>query len=216
VVISGSFWTLARTAAFLGRRAATRKRRARNGATRKTLPSLLFFTDPDRTPDPEAIARRLPRGAAVVFRAFGAADAPARGARLKAIARQRGLILLIGADAGLAARRGADGVHLPERLAHRARWLKAAHPHWIVTAAAHSAAAARWALAAGADAVVVSAVFPSRSPSAGPPLGAIRLAILVRRVKGPVYALGGVDNKKARLLKDTGLIGLAAVDAFRT
>jgi thiamine-phosphate pyrophosphorylase len=64
--------------------------------------------------------------------------------------------------------------------------------------------------------VVVSAAFPSRSPSAGPPLGAIRLAILVRRVKGPIYVLGGVDNKKARLLKDTGLVGLAAVDAFRT
>jgi hypothetical protein len=36
------------------------------------------------------------------------------------------------------------------------------------------------------------------------------------RAAGPVYALGGVDNKKARLLKDTGLVGLAAVDAFRT
>jgi thiamine-phosphate pyrophosphorylase len=179
------------------------------------LPSLLFFTDPDRTPDPEAIAAKLPRGAAVVFRAFGAADALERGARLKAIARDRSLILLIGADADLAARLGADGVHLPERLAHRARRLKAAHPGWIVTAAAHSTLAARRALAAGADAVVVSAIFPSRSASAGRPMGAIQLAILVRTVKGPVYALGGIDNKKARLLKDTGLVGLAAVDGFR-
>jgi thiamine-phosphate pyrophosphorylase len=47
-------------------------------------------------------------------------------------------------------------------------------------------------------------------------MGPVRLAILVRRVRGPVYALGGVDNKKARLLKDAGLVGLAAVDAFRT
>jgi thiamine-phosphate pyrophosphorylase len=45
-------------------------------------------------------------------------------------------------------------------------------------------------------------------------MGALRLAVLVRRVKGPVYGLGGVDNKKARLLKDTGLVGLAAVEAF--
>ena len=107
-------------------------------------------------------------------------------------------------------------MHLPERLAHRARRLKAAHPRWIVTAAAHSAGAARRALDAGADAVVVSTVFPSRSASAGAPLGTTRLAILVRRVRGPAYALGGIDNKKARLLKDTGLVGLAAVDAFRT
>lgn len=197
---------MARTAAFLGRR----------GGARKGLPSLLFFTDPDRTPDPEAVARRLPRGAAVVFRAFGAPDAEARGARLKAIARDRGLTLLIGADWRLAARLGADGVHLPERLAHRARRLKAAHPRWIVTAAAHSAGAAHRALAAGADAVVVSAVFPSRSASAGAPMGPVRLAILARRVRRPVYALGGIDSKKARLLKDAGLVGLAAVDAFRT
>ena len=152
----------------------------------------------------------------MVFRAFGAADAAARGARLARISRQGGLKLLVGADAGLAVKLGADGVHLPERLAHRARRLKAAHPAWIVTAAAHSAAGARRALAFGADAVVVSAVFASASPSAGAPIGPIRLAILVRRAGGPVYALGGVDNKKARLLKDTGLIGLAAVDAFRT
>ena len=177
---------------------------------------MLFFTDPARTPDPEALARRLPRGAAVVFRAFGAADAAARGARLMAIARRRGLIVLVGADAGLAARLGAHGVHLPERLAHRARRLKAAHPSWMITAAAHSPLAARRGLAAGADAVVVSTVFASRSASAAAPMGPIRLAILVRRARGPVYGLGGIDMKKARLLKDTGLVGLAAVDAFRT
>ena len=183
---------------------------------RKGLPTLLFFTDPARTPDPERTARRLAPGAAVVFRAFGAADAEAQGARLLAIARERRLKLLIGADADLAARLGADGVHLPERLAHRARRLKAAHPDWLVTAAAHSPRAARRALLAGADAVVVSAVFPSRSASAGSPMGPIRLAILTRRLEGPIYALGGVDNKTARRLKDAGLIGLAAVDAFRT
>lgn len=197
---------MARTAAFLGRRSGGRK----------ALPALLFFTDPQRTPDPEAIARRLPAGAAVVFRAFGAADAEARGARLAAIARARKLILLIGADAALAQRLGAHGVHLPERLAQRARRLKAAHPGWIVTAAAHSPAAARRALACGADAAVVSSAFASRSPSAGKPLGPLRLAILVRRAGGPVYALGGIDNEKARLLKDTGLAGLAAVDGLRT
>ena len=180
------------------------------------MPGLLFFTDPVRTPEPEAVAARLPRGAAVVFRPFGAPDAAERGARLKAVALKGGLRLLVGADERLAIALGADGVHLPERLAHRARRLKAAHPGWIVTAAAHSESAARRALALGADAAVVSTVFASRSASAGRPMGAVRLAGLVRRVDGPVYGLGGIDNKKARLLKDTGLIGLAAVDGFGT
>ena len=39
------------------------------------LPPLLFFTDPERTPRPWETAARLPAGAAVVFRAFGRADA---------------------------------------------------------------------------------------------------------------------------------------------
>jgi thiamine-phosphate pyrophosphorylase len=203
---TAGFWSLARTAALLRPRADAWK----------GLPRLLFFTDPARTPDPEAVARTLPRGAAIVFRAFGAPDAEARGLRLRKIARERGLVLLVGADEALAHRLEVDGLHLPERMTHRAVWLKAAHPAWIVTAAAHSARAARRGLACGADAVVVSAIFPSSSPSAGAPIGPIRLAQLVRRVDGPVYALGGINNKTARRLRDAGLVGLAAVDGFRT
>ncbi|MGZ5956534.1 MAG: thiamine phosphate synthase [Caulobacteraceae bacterium] len=182
---------------------------------RKGLPNLLFFTDPVRTPDPEAIAERLPRGAAVVYRPFGAADAEARGARLAAIARRRGLKLLIGADAALAGRLGADGVHLPERLAHRARRLKAVNPRWIVTAAAHSEMAAHRGLAAGADAVVISVAFASGSASAGAPMGPVRLARLVRGLDGPAYGLGGITNETARRLLDAGLVGLAAVEGLR-
>lgn len=121
----------------------------------------------------------------------------------------------MGADAGLAARLGADGVHLPERLAGRSRGLKRARPGWIVTCAAHSLVAARRARAAGADAAVVSAVFSSSSPSAGAALGALRLAQLIRQAGLPVYGLGGINNKTARRLLDTGLIGLAAVEGLR-
>jgi thiamine-phosphate pyrophosphorylase len=180
------------------------------------LPHLLFFTDPERTPDPESVARTLPRGAAIVFRPFGAPDALARGLRLKAIARQRGLKLLIGADDKLATAVGADGVHLPERLAQQASRVRSAHPCWIVTVAAHSTRAARRGLGAGADAVVVSTAFASKSPSAGRPLGPIRLAQMVRASGGPIYALGGISNITAGRLRGLGLAGLAAVDGFRT
>ena len=173
------------------------------------MPALLAFTDPIRTPDPAALARHLPRGAAIVLRLYGAADAEAQARALKAIARRRGLKLLIGQDHRLARRIGADGVHLPERLAHLAGPLKRANPGWIVTAAAHGHAAAR---IGGPDAVVISAAFGSNSPSAGAPLGPIRLALMARGV--PAYALGGVNNKTARRLLDAGLIGLAAVEGL--
>ena len=174
----------------------------------------MFFTDPQRTPDIEGTAKRLPRGSAIVYRSFGAANAEAQARALKTIARQRGLLLLIGTDPALAAQVGADGVHLPERLAHRARRLK--RPGWIITAAAHSGLAARRGLASGANAVVVSAVFPSNSPSAGRPIGPLRLAQLVRTAGGAVYGLGGINDKTARRLMPAGLVGLAAVEALRT
>jgi thiamine-phosphate pyrophosphorylase len=187
----------------------------RKGAA-KRLPRLLVFTDPARTPDVEAVAATLPAGAALVYRAFGALDAEPTARRLLKRVRARRGLLLIGADADLAARIGADGVHLPERTAGRARTLKAARPGWLVTAAAHSPAAVRRARAAGADAAVVSAVFPSRSPSAGAPIGPLRLAQIARHGGLPVYALGGVNDATAGCLRDLPLAGLAAVDGFRT
>ena len=158
---------------------------------------------------------RLPRGAGVVYRAFGATDAVAEGRRLVRLARRRGLRLLAGADAGLAARIGADGVHLPERAAAKARGLRRLRPGWIVTCAAHSQVAIIRARRAGADAVFVSPVFESASPSAGRPLGAVRFARMVQSAKLPVYALGGVTAKTARQLARSGAAGLAAVDALR-
>ena len=155
---------------------------------------------------------RLPPGSGVVFRSFGAADAEPRARRLAALAREQGLTLLIGADAELAARVRAHGVHLPERMAGHAARIR--RPGWLVTAAAHSPAAARRGLAAGADAVVVSAVFSSASPSAGRPIGPLRLAQIARLAGGPVYGLGGVNDKTARRLLPAGLVGLAAVEAL--
>ncbi len=179
---------------------------------RKPLPTLLFFTDPQRTPDPVAIAEQLPRGSGIVFRAFGAADAHLTGRKLAAVARRRGLVLLVGADPLLAAAIGAHGLHVPERLIGRLPRLR--RPGWIVTAAAHSLGAARAAARAGADAVVVSPIFASASPSAGGPLGPLRFAILARQVGAPVYALGGITVDTARRLTGSGAAGLAAVEAL--
>ena len=171
----------------------------------------MFFTDPVRTPEPELIALRLPKGSAIVYRSFGAPESEVMARRLLSIAKARGLILLIGQDAGLARKVGAHGVHLPERLAHLAQPLKRAQPHWLVTSAAHSRAAAR---RARSDAVVISVAFASNSPSTGRVLGPIRLAARVRLASRPAYGLGGISNTTAGRLMNTGLIGLAAVEGF--
>ena len=174
------------------------------------MPRLLFLTDPQRTPDPEAVLRTLPPEVGVVYRPFGAPDAVDRGRRLAAIAAERGLILLAGADPDLALAIGAAGLHLPERLADRLPALRASHPQWILTAAAHGLAAVQ----AEADALLVSPVLPSNSPSAGAPLGVEAFTALVAAAKAPVYALGGVTARTAPRLADSGAFGLAGIDAF--
>ncbi len=194
-------------------RAAARLGRPAREHNACALPPLLILTDPKRTPDPLALARSLPSGAALVYRAFGATDAARAAAALAKVARTRGLILLIGADATLAQACGADGVHLPERLVVQAPRLRARWPGVLISGAAHSPGALRRGAAAGLDAALLSTVFSSRSPSAGPPLGPVRLALMVRRAGLPVYALGGVDRATLTRLQGTGVAGAALVGA---
>lgn len=196
-----------RTARKLGAAWARRKPRSS-----PALPFLVLVTDPARTPDPVAAAARLPRGAAVIFRGFGRPEAGELAARLASLARRRGLVLLVGADAALAARVGAAGVHLPERNLHLARRLKAARPGWLVTGAAHSRRALVRAARSGVDAALLSPAFASRSPSAGRPLGPVRFTALARGSRIPVLALGGIDARTARRI--SGAAGLAAVEAL--
>jgi thiamine-phosphate pyrophosphorylase len=188
------------------------RRRARKKKGAKALPALWLFTDPERTPDIEGLMAAMPRGSGVVYRSFGRPDAVEEGARLVRAARRLGLVLLVGADANLARRLRADGVHLPERAVAAARRLK--NRRQIITAAAHSRRALALAGEAGVDLAFVSAVFPSNSPSAGRPLGPVRLARLVAGARAPVAALGGVSARTAARLRSTGVAGLAAIEGF--
>ena len=183
-------------------------------AAGKALPRLLFFTDPARTPDPAAVIARLPRGAGIVHRAFGDPEAQTSGRVLRRAAWRRGVVFLVGADAGLASRLRADGMHLPQRDGWRARGVRRARPGWILTVAAHGEAAVAAASRFGADAAVLSTVFPSASPSAGRPIGALRFAAATYRSRLPVYALGGVNAQTARRLTRSGAAGFAAIEAL--
>lgn len=180
----------------------------------RVLPNLLFFTDPARVAEPEAVAERLPPGSGIVFRAFGAENAVEQGRRLRAIADARGLVLLVGAHPGLAEGVRADGLHMPERLAGEIPKLRAEHGRYLITVAAHDLNAVQAAERAGADAVIVSPVFPSNSPSAGQPLGLEGLRTLASATALPVYALGGVRADTVGRLAGSGIVGIAAVEAL--
>jgi thiamine-phosphate pyrophosphorylase len=185
-----------------------RPARARNG---RALPSAWFMTDPKRTPRPERIAARLPRGFGVIYRHFGASDRFDAGAKLARVCRERRLVLLVSADPELARAIGADGVHWPEA---RLKGVRPRNPRLVETASAHSRAAASRAGRLGADAVFLSMVFASGSPSAGKPMGALRFRALAARSPLPVYALGGVGGDNAsRAVARSRAAGWAGIDA---
>ena len=189
---------------------AAQARRLNSEAGAPAIPSLYFFTDPLRTPDPVTVAKSLPRGAAVVYRHFGAADRDVVARKLAALCRSRGLVLLIAGDAGLARRVHAQGVHWPEKALPAQR-----DAHFALeTASAHSADALARAATFGASAIVLAPVFETRSASGNPPLGLFHASQMARTARAPVIALGGVDARNAHTLGGRGFAGIAAVDAF--
>ncbi|NBB52833.1 thiamine phosphate synthase [Rhizobium sp. CRIBSB] len=175
------------------------------------LPPLLFFTDPLRTPRPWETAGRLPAGAVVVYRHFGAPNAAETAARMRDVTREAGVRLLIGLDEVLAEAASADGVHLPEPALNRAAALKAAHPDWIVTGAAHGPVDGIEAL----DAMVLSPVFAAGGASSvRSPLGLEGFSALAAKLGRPVYALGGINVENAASLLGCGACGIAGVDGI--
>ncbi|MBT9446067.1 MAG: thiamine phosphate synthase [Hyphomonadaceae bacterium] len=176
------------------------------------MPRLWFFTDPERTPEPWRTATQLPAGSAVVYRHFGAPDRLVTARRLQRLCVRRGLRLIVGADAALARAVTAAGIHLPERMAAEAASIKQQEPGWIVTVAAHSAERARASCCA--DAIMLSAIYPSQSPSAGEPIGLPEGGRIAKSAPAPVVALGGVTVACARELARAGFAGMAGINLF--
>ena len=201
--------TLWQTATALARAAAA------VSPSKVPLPPLLFFTDPTRTPRPWETAARLPPGAGVVFRPFGATDALEIGLRLRAATTAAGVRLLIGLDADLAEQIGADGVHLPERALSAAYALSGRRPDWLLTGAAHSTKAVK--AARDLDALILSPVFPAGGASAAKiALGVEGFKAAAALAPCPVYALGGIGPANVADLLGSGACGIAGVDAVQT
>ena len=178
------------------------------------LPALILMTDAVRLPNPLVAVRALPRGAAIIVRHTGAKERARLAESLMPMARARKLIVLIANDAVLAARLGCDGVHLSEAHAAEAAHLRALHPSWIITAAAHSARAVARAHAVRADAVLLAAPFPTQSHAGRAALGPARFRLIAQSAAVPVYALGGVSAQNVRAVESALVAGIAGIDAL--
>ena len=175
------------------------------------LAPLVFMTDPNRVDNLLEAVSRLPEGCTVIYRHFGA---PQQAQALRDLTQMQGRQFLIGNDPELAETIGADGVHFPRdaALAGPITW-RAKHPEWIITMAALKTGH-YFAPLDSLDALFVSSVFDSQSPSAGAPIGINGLRERAARLPAAVYALGGVDAGTAPQLLGSGAAGLAAIEGL--
>jgi len=164
----------------------------------------------DDAQDVLAAANHLPPQVLIVLRAR---DSQRRAELARALIARCHPVLIAG-DAPLAAASGAMGLHLPEARAREAPHWRAAHPHWIITVAAHSLGAIIRAANLRADAIFLSPVFATRSHPERRALGPVRAALIAAQSPVPVYALGGIDARSAARLCGTRFCGLAAITAL--
>ena len=183
------------------------------------LPALIFITDRARLPDPLAVIKKLGPDSAVIFRDYDAPDRKDLGQALACACRERSIRFLVAGDEALAQALTADGLHLPEHRLSESAAMRRKHPDWLITVAAHGAAALTAAHAAGADAALLSPVFatashPETLKSDKGLLGARGFANLSDASPLPVYALGGVTAENIALIKGGHTAGVAAIGAF--
>jgi thiamine-phosphate pyrophosphorylase len=181
---------------------------------RRTVPPFVLMTDEDRLADPAGIIAHLPPGSAVIVRDRDPDKAAEQAWALCPSAAAAGVLVLVSAPRP-PARPIADGYHIPERALSfwRRRDVHRLQP-LLVTVSAHTAGAVRRAAAFGADAVLISAVFPTPSHPEKQALGLQRFAALARLSQVPVIALGGIGREQVRRVRAAGADGIAGIGLF--
>jgi thiamine-phosphate pyrophosphorylase len=120
--------------------------------------------------------------------------------RLRNVIASRALLVVNGADL-------ADGAHLPEGA-------PMISGKGLVGRSVHSLDAARRAEAEGADYVIFGPVFETASHADGVPSGIEGLGEVVRGVRIPVIAIGGITSERVGDVMDTGAAGIAVISAI--
>ena len=162
----------------------------------QTLPQLWLLSDERNDAHLEDALRALPRGSGFIYRHYHLPD-PDRWQRFQALRRSaeaRGHLVILADSALTATEWGAHGVYG----APLALWPRRAG--LIQLATAHNPREIAQAARKGADAVLLSPVYPTRSHPGATPLGPVRWRALAKLSNAPVIALGGMTYEGARRL----------------
>ncbi|QZH75967.1 MAG: thiamine phosphate synthase [Erythrobacter sp.] len=173
----------------------------------QSLPRLWLLSDARNDEVLEIRLRQLGAPSAFVYRHYHLPPKGrlARYRQLARVARAEGHLVIL-ADSALTAREwGADGIYgAPLALYPRRCDL-------LRVATAHDMSEIAQANRVGADAVMLSAAFPTNSHPGGKVLGPLRWHSLARQAQMPVIALGGMNSVTSRRL---GCERWAAIDGL--
>ena len=123
-------------------------------------------------------------------------------------------VFVVNGDPELAARTGADGVHLPELSMPVSKARQFAGAGVLIGRSVHSMGAAQSAFAEGADYVVAGTVYPSPTHPGGQASGTAIIRDIVEVVDLPVIGIGGIDASNAARVMDAGARGVACISAI--
>lgn len=175
-------------------------------------PTLWYFTDERRFPDPIPAIRSLPPGlCGVVFRHDGCPSRAELGEAVSRLCRARRLALVVAGDPILANRLKA-GVHLRNGVSVGSRRLLTPRAA-LLTSSAHDIVSCRRAVRRNARVIFLSPVFPTLSHEGAAALGPARWAQIARFAGTRAAALGGVTGAAARRLPRF-CIGAGAIGAL--
>ncbi len=174
----------------------------RQTTKRAPVPPIVMISDARNDAALERGIARLPRGSALVFRHYhlGPAERRKRFEQLRRLARMNDIAIV-----GARVPRGwlTDGTYGTSAEIIGQRGLRLATAHSLSEIAA--------AVRAGADAVLLSPVFATRSHPGARTLGPVRFLLLARQSPVPVIALGGMTRRRAAALP---VAGWAAIDGL--
>jgi len=145
---------------------------------------------------------------------LSARDLYALGARLQAALVPYGVPLLINDRLDVALALDAAGVHLAGHSLPTAIARRVLGAGKLLGVSTHSVEEARCAADDGADFIVFGPVFATPSKVVyGPPQGLQHLTTVVRAVRIPVLAIGGIDHTNLPQVVQAGVYGVAMIRA---
>jgi thiamine-phosphate pyrophosphorylase len=164
------------------------------------LPCIWMLTDERQGAALEQAVARLPRHIGVIVRHYSLAESQRRS--LAARLLRQGHVVAFSGPTPVARALGAHAVYGADRRPGRLPRLYPVHSRADISAAER----------AGAEQLLLSPVFPTRSHPGAWPLGPMRFAALARTTRLPVIALGGMTAKRFDRLRPLGARGWAAID----